>query len=59
MVEEESLNNAIKTVVREHHWEPSVIGGLFLDDQDYEGLLYWYDDVITCGDKIKQDINKL
>jgi hypothetical protein len=23
----------------EHHWEPAVIGRLFLDDWDYEGLL--------------------
>jgi hypothetical protein len=35
----------IKSVVREFHWPPEVIGGFFIDDQDYKGLEYWYDDV--------------
>jgi hypothetical protein len=36
----------IKTVVREHHWSPEIIGDLFIDGQDYEGLEYWYDDIM-------------
>lgn len=43
----------IKTVVREHHWPPDTIGGLFVDDIDYKGLLFWYNDVCYCIDEIK------
>lgn len=52
------MQNIIKTVVREHHWEPSIIGRLFLDDQDEEGLLYWYEDVVYCIKKIKQEVKE-
>lgn len=44
----------ILTVVRQLHWPPSIIGGLFLDDEDYEGLIYWYNDV--C--KVNSELNK-
>jgi len=33
--------------VREHHWSPQVIAGLFLDNLDEFGLIYWYDDIIA------------
>jgi len=32
----------ITTVVDKYHWPPEVIGGLFIDDEDYEGILFWY-----------------
>jgi hypothetical protein len=35
----------IKDVVREHHWPPYVIGGFFVDSLDYNGLVYWSNDV--------------
>lgn len=35
----------IKDVVREHHWPPDKIGGLFVDGQDYNGLVFWSNDV--------------
>lgn len=35
----------IKSVVREHHWAPSVVGALYFDNEDYLGLEYWYNDV--------------
>lgn len=35
----------IKSVVREHHWPPDTIGGLFCDNLDHEGLEFWYEDV--------------
>jgi hypothetical protein len=34
----------IKSVVRESHWPPDVIGGLFIDEQDYQGLEFWHED---------------
>ena len=35
----------IKTVVREHHWSPETINGLYLDSIDHFGLEYWYNDI--------------
>lgn len=43
----------IKSVVREHHWPPEVIGGLFVDDEDYQGLIFWYDDILEMQKPIK------
>lgn len=31
-------------MVREAHWPPEVIGGLFVDAIDYQGVEFWYDD---------------
>lgn len=42
----------VKTVVREHHWPPDVIGGLFVDDADSKGLEFWYDDILEVIEKI-------
>jgi hypothetical protein len=35
----------VKSVVREHHWAPEIIGALFFDAEDRFGLEYWYTDV--------------
>jgi hypothetical protein len=35
----------IDVIMMEHHWSPAVIGGLFLDNKDYEGLIYIYDQI--------------
>lgn len=43
----------IRSVVREHHWPPSVIGGLFIDSEDRHGLGYWYEDVKEHVDSMK------
>lgn len=43
----------IKTVVREHHWTPAIIESLYLDDTDFLGLEYWYNDVCETIEKIK------
>lgn len=34
----------VKSVVREHKWLPTQIGSLFIDDADYNGLEFWYND---------------
>lgn len=44
----------IKTVVREHHWTPDKIKSLYLDDIDFLGLKWWYDDVIETIEEIKK-----
>jgi hypothetical protein len=43
----------IITVIREHHWLPTEIGKLKLDDEDYLGLEFWYNDVITVINELK------
>jgi hypothetical protein len=43
----------IKTVVREHHWQPNEIGKLKLDNEDYLGLEYWYNDVMKVISEMK------
>lgn len=30
-------------------YSPSVIAGLFLDNLDYEGLLYWYEVIVEAN----------
>lgn len=35
----------IKQIVLELKWLPNTIGSLFVDNQDYLGLEYWYDAV--------------
>ncbi len=34
----------IKSVARVYRWTPEVIGNLYLDDADFFGLWYWYED---------------
>jgi hypothetical protein len=34
----------IVSVVRNYHWTPEVIGKLYIDDIDYQGLIFWYED---------------
>tara|TARA_R110002167_G_scaffold110087_4_gene280347 strand:+ start:10850 stop:10987 length:138 start_codon:yes stop_codon:yes gene_type:complete len=44
----------VKTVVREFKWEPSVIDDMFIDDADYKGIKYWYDDIIDVHKQLKK-----
>lgn len=37
--------NCIRTVIREFHWSPDYVAGLFLDEADEFGLLFWYEDI--------------
>lgn len=43
----------IKTVVRAFKWTPETIGKLKLDEIDYEGLEYWYNDVCQEIERMK------
>jgi hypothetical protein len=42
----------ILTVVREFHWAPSIVGALYIDAEDYEGLEYWYNDVVKTNKEL-------
>jgi hypothetical protein len=49
----ESLTNVITTVVSEFKWPPEVIGGLFFDAEDHEGLFHWYNVCVKIHEQIK------
>ena len=51
-VNEVSLHNMITSVVREHHWLPSQVGSLFVDNIDHYGLEYWYNDVMKVTNEL-------
>lgn len=44
----------VKSIVREHHWPPDIISGLFFDAEDYQGLVYWYEDVREVDASLKE-----
>jgi hypothetical protein len=43
----------IKSIVREHKWHPEIIGKLYIDDQDFNGLDFWYNDIKQEVDALK------
>ena len=44
----------VRSVAREFHWPPDVLGGFFVDDIDYNGLEYWYNDCVEMSKEIKE-----
>lgn len=44
----------VKTVIREHHYSPQVIDGLYLDDIDYHGLVWLYNDIKQVHSELKE-----
>ncbi len=44
----------VTSVVREHHWPPDIMGGLYFDYEDHFGLEYWYLDVKESNDEVKK-----
>jgi hypothetical protein len=52
------VTNAIKSIVREHHWGPVTIDRLFLDEEDHHGLWYLYKDVEQMHRDADQNNNK-
>lgn len=36
----------IQSIGRNYHWEPKVYESLYLDDADFFGIYYWYEDVM-------------
>lgn len=47
------MDNAIVSVVRALHWSPNDIKNLYLDDADFFGLMFWYDDVDKHNEQLK------
>lgn len=53
-LDDESISNMVKTVVREHHYSPFQIEEMFLDSEDFLGLEFWYDDVLQTIKEFKE-----
>lgn len=49
----------VNTIVFRFEWPPTVIGGLFIDEIDYKGLLYWYELILDEQKEIKRIKNNL
>lgn len=52
-LDNESVENIIKTVVREHHFSPLEIDAFFLDEKDHWGIEFWYNDIKKVNDELK------
>lgn len=44
----------MKTIVREFKWTAQEIDELFVDDMDYHGIIFWYNDL----KEVLKEINK-
>lgn len=44
--------------MREYHWSPSTIGDLFFDDDDYEGIVWIYNDMVEVQKEIERKSKK-
>ena len=56
--EVDGLEIMIKNVVREHHWPPSEVGGLFVDSNPLDGIIYWNADVQTVNKELTASMPK-
>ena len=43
----------LKSVVREFNFTPKDIDDMYLDDQNYHGIIYWYNDVLQIEKDLK------
>lgn len=41
------------SVAREFKWSPDILGDLFFDAEDYQGLEYWYNDIVEMHKQLK------
>ncbi len=44
----------VKSVIRVHHYPPSVIDELFLDEKDHHGLEWLYNDILDEQNELKK-----
>jgi len=40
--------------VREFKWSPEIISNMYIDNASYEGLRYWYDDIVEVHKQLKK-----
>lgn len=48
----------VKTIIREYHWTPDIIDKLFVDDIDYHGIIWHYNDIKEVNEEIQKSIKK-
>jgi len=53
-VTKKSLDNVIISVARAFSWSPKTLMSMYVDDFDYNGLIFWYNDVKEQNDKFKK-----
>ena len=53
-----NFENMVRTVVREHHWSPTEIENLYLDDADFFGLMWWYNDILEVNEELNKKKEK-
>ncbi len=44
----------MKSIIRSHHYSPSAIDDLYLDDQDHWGLEWLYNDLVDEQSELKK-----
>lgn len=54
MSDSESVDNMVKTVIRTFRYTPDTIDNLYLDDLDYHGLEFLYQDAIEHNKTIEK-----
>lgn len=50
MVDNDSLDNMIKTIVSEYHFSPSEISKMYVDNLDFQGIQFWYDECVRLNE---------
>jgi hypothetical protein len=45
----------IKSIVYEYHWTPEVISNLYVDDLDFKGIVYWYEELRRIDKEMKNN----
>jgi len=45
----------VRSIVRAHHWTPTEIENLYLDDRDFQSIGYWYNDVMAVENSINDE----
>ena len=56
MTDDRNFDAVIKSLVRFHHWTPQQLSEMYIDDEDYLGLLYWYEDLKDYDKEVKKSI---
>lgn len=44
----------IVSLIREHHWAPDIIGALYIDGMDYNGIELLFDDLVKAHAELKK-----
>lgn len=45
------------SLVDYHHWTPKTISKMYVDDYDFKGLVYWYNELVRINKQMKQKSN--